>query len=389
MRSPERFDTNYRKALRHRIRSKVRALREELTLLANAEFLKVTGNCDGVTEFYSYEQSSDQSAFAELLVRPPRFEPGSSAWQADVLDQTRLRPPSTVLRYKHDGRIINLLLNLKSRGRADLTVKFVSDRLKYLAQYVNLDDPEEVNLLIARKQCLDSHKDGLVKAYNYYAQFYGISYVKPRFRCERKLPRIPTNEALMSVISASSKKYALIFKILMETGVMPYELAHVSLKDIDLDKGTLVVRGFKGHSSRVFKLKNDTLAILKEYVHRYYCEKPFPDADWMGSVWRRVRNRVAEKLKDPNIKSIRLYDLRHFYATMLYHRTKDILLVKQQLGHKKIETTLIYTQLVSFSEEDEFYSATAKSVSEAAKLVEQGFDYICDVDGVKLFRKRK
>ena len=27
-----------------------------------------------------------------FLVRPPRFEPGSSAWQADVLDQTRLRP---------------------------------------------------------------------------------------------------------------------------------------------------------------------------------------------------------------------------------------------------------------------------------------------------------
>ena len=29
----------------------------------------------------------------ELMVRSPRFEPGSSAWQADVLDQTRLRPP--------------------------------------------------------------------------------------------------------------------------------------------------------------------------------------------------------------------------------------------------------------------------------------------------------
>ena len=27
------------------------------------------------------------------LVRPPGFEPGSSAWQADVLDQARLRPP--------------------------------------------------------------------------------------------------------------------------------------------------------------------------------------------------------------------------------------------------------------------------------------------------------
>jgi integrase len=268
-------------------------------------------------------------------------------------------------------------------------VKFVSDRLKYLAKYVNLDDPEAVNLFIARKQCLDSHKDGLVKAYNHYAQFCGIKYVKPKFRCEKKLPKIPTKEALMSVVSASSKKYAAILKILMETGVMPYELANVSLKDIDLDRGTLVVRGFKGHSSRVFKLKDDTLAILKDYIRKYYCEKPFPDADWMGSVWRRVRNKVAEKLKDPNIKSIRLYDLRHFYATMLYHRTKDILLVKQQLGHKKIETTLVYTQLVQFSEEDEFHSATAKTVEEAAKLIEQGFEYITEFDTVKLFRKRK
>jgi integrase len=174
------------------------------------------------------------------VVRSPRFEPGSSAWQADVLDQARLRPPNTVLRYNYDGKIVSLLLNLKSIGKADLTVGFVSDRLKYLAKYVSLDNPEEVNLFIARKQCLDSHKDGLVKAYNHYAQFYSIKYAKPRFRCEKKLPRIPTREIIMAVISASSKKYATIFRLLMETGVMPFELANVSLKDIDLDKGTLV-----------------------------------------------------------------------------------------------------------------------------------------------------
>jgi site-specific recombinase XerC len=82
----------------------------------------------------------------------------------------------------------------------------------------------------------------------------------------------------------------------------------------------------------------------------------------MGSVWRRIRNRVAEKFKDPNIKSIRLYDLRHFYATILYHKTKDILLAKQQLGHKKIATTLIDTQLVQFSDGDEFYSETTRAL---------------------------
>jgi hypothetical protein len=35
------------------------------------------------------------------------------------------------------------------------------------------------------------------------------------------------------------------------------------------------------------------------------------------------------------------------------------------------------------------HSLAAQIVEEAAKLVEQGFDYICDIDGVKLFRKRK
>ena len=89
-------------------------------------------------------------------MRPPRFEPGSSAWQADVLDQTRLRPPSTVQRYSYDGKIVSLLLNLKSIGKADLTVKFVSDRLKFLAKHVDLDDADSVNLFVARKQCLAS-----------------------------------------------------------------------------------------------------------------------------------------------------------------------------------------------------------------------------------------
>jgi len=88
------------------------------------------------------------------------------------------------------------------------------------------------------------------------------------------------------------------------------------------------------------------------------------------------------------IKGIRLYDLRHFYATMLYHKTKDILFVKQQLGHRKIENTLIYTQLIGL-QNDEYTSADVRTVDEAKQLIEQGFDYVTEVDGVKLFRKRK
>ena len=58
------------------------------------------------------------------------------------------------------------------------------------------------------------------------------------------------------------------------------------------------------------------------------------------------------------------------------------------LGHKNIQNTLLYTQLISF-ESDEYHSAPAATVQDAQKLVEAGFEYVCDFNNIKVFRKRK
>jgi hypothetical protein len=52
-------------------------------------------------------------------------------------------------------------------------------------------------------------------------------------------------------------------------------------------------------------------------------------------------------------------------------------------------TTLIYTHIVSFNSENEFYFATVRIVVEVAKLLEQGVDCAIDVGGVRLINKRK
>ena len=57
-------------------------------------------------------------------------------------------------------------------------------------------------------------------------------------------------------------------------------------------------------------------------------------------------------------------------------------------ARRNIESTLVYTQLISF-ESDEFHSAVAKTVDEARKRLEDGFDYVCQKDDIMLFRKRK
>lgn len=91
--------------------------------------------------------------------------------------------------------------------------------------------------------------------------------------------------------------------------------------------------------------------------------------------------------EDPTIKTIRLYYLRHFKALTEYHKTKDLLYIKQLLGHKDLRTTLRYTQLLENLGNDEYHCRTAKSIQEATQLIENGFQYVTEIDGAKLFKK--
>jgi integrase len=56
-----------------------------------------------------------------------------------------------------------------------------------------------------------------------------------------------------------------------------------------------------------------------------------------------VRRKVAQIQQNPRILKISLGTFRHWGATMVYHQTRDILLVKKLLGHKKIENAMKYT----------------------------------------------
>lgn len=58
------------------------------------------------------------------------------------------------------------------------------------------------------------------------------------------------------------------------------------------------------------------------------------------------------------------------------------------IGLKSIINTQIYTHLCDFSSE-EYYSAVAETIDEARKLIESGFSFVCNMEGVKLFSKCK
>jgi hypothetical protein len=77
---------------------------------------------------------------------------------------------------------------------------------------------------------------------------------------------------------------------------------------------------------------------------------------------------------------------------MEYHKTKDIIHVKNMLGHKNINNTMIYInmeQALFLEANDQFTCKTATNVKEATELIEAGFEYIQEIDGIRLYRKRK
>jgi hypothetical protein len=49
---------------------------------------------------------------------------------------------------------------------------------------------------------------------------------------------------------------------------------------------------------------------------------------------------------------------------------------------------MLYTPLLNLKDDD-FSAVVAHSEQEACKLIELGFDFVCDFNGKKIFRKRK
>jgi hypothetical protein len=62
----------------------------------------------------------------------------------------------------------------------------------------------------------------------------------------------------------------------------------------------------------------------------------------------------------------------------------------QMLGHSNFKNILQYTQPAKLRvEDDEFVCKVAKTPSQVQELIENGFEYICDMDDLKFFKKRK
>jgi len=280
---------------------------------------------------------------------------------------------------------------MKKEGYAETTIESRTKLLKTLLRRgANPYDPESVKEVISQQSTWSPERKELaVHTYSTFLKMTGGTWNPPRYKRVQKLPWVPTEQEVDQLIAGCSHKYATFLQMLKETGMRPGEAWQLKWIDIDFERSVVHVTPEKGSNPRVLRLSNKLIAMLRklpqknEWVFRRGRLRHF------SGGFRQQRKRIAAKLGNARIDRITFKTFRHFKATMEYYRTKDILYVKELLGHKSIKNTLIYTHLVNFRT-DEYISKIAKTAEEACKLIEAGFEYVCTTpDKLMVFRKRK
>ena len=287
---------------------------------------------------------------------------------------------------------MNVLIKAQTDGLSDCTIEWIDKALTYLSKHADLNNPEAVKHYIARIQSGNGYKHNLSLAYDKYCRYYQIEWHPTYYKRTSKPIRIPTKEQIEILCASAGKILSLKLCLSKQTGLRPVELCTLKVRDVDRQTRTVYPFTAKYGAPRKLRISESLNARIQAHIVRHSLQphdKLFNgNAQYYGAKYRQHRNQVADKLNKPELRTIRLYDFRHYFATMLYHKTKDILFVKQQLGHRKLETTLIYTQLLNY-DNDEWTCKTASTVVQSKQLIEAGFEYVTEQDGLKLFRKRK
>jgi len=292
------------------------------------------------------------------------------------------------------GKILEFAWHLKKQNSSDSTIRTFTFLLKKLVNNgANLDDSESVKEVLAELTVSPNSKTLIVATYTSYLKFRNRSWIPPKYKRQDKIPFIPQEAEIDALISGCSRRISALLLLLKETGMRIGEACRLKWTDINTENNTVVVNEpEKGSNPRIIRVSDRLIRVVEALPKK--CDRVFGKSNKTDKSHSYQRQRIwlSKKLSNPRLQKITFHTFRHWKATIEYHKTKDIVHVQRLLGHRNIQNTLRYInmeQAIFKDSIDQFHVKVANSLDDACKLLEVGYEYVTEMDGKKLFRKRK
>jgi integrase/recombinase XerC len=263
------------------------------------------------------------------------------------------------------------------RGRSPHTVRaYRGDLAGLLAEVGEVD---EVDLPLLRRWLAAGHSAGLgrsslarraaaARTFTAWARRTGRMHSDPGARLSsprphHAVPTVPTADETAAVLGAAGSGAAedeplalrdlLVLELLYATGVRVAELCGLDVDDVDPERRALRVVG-KGDRERTVVYGVPASDALRRWLTRGRPElmRPgSPPALLLGARGGRLDPRVARDVVHralaavPGAPDVGPHGLRHAAATHMLEGGADLRYVQELLGHAKLATTQLYTQV--------------------------------------------
>jgi site-specific recombinase XerD len=176
-------------------------------------------------------------------------------------------------------------------------------------------------------------------------------------RVPQTLPVVLSRDEVARLIAAAPNlKSQTALSVAYATGLRVSEVVSLKVTDIDSKRMTLRVEQGKGRKDRYAMLSPVLLERLRAWWRLGHAQGKMLPGGWLfpglnpvepltARQLNRAIHNAAETAKID--KRVSMHTLRHSFATHLLEQKVDIRLIQVMLGHKKLETTVVYTHVAT------------------------------------------
>ena len=176
-----------------------------------------------------------------------------------------------------------------------------------------------------------------------------------------KVPRtlpvvLSVHEVSRLIAAARNVKHQVALSVAYGAGLRASEIIGLKVTDVDSQRMTLRVEQGKGRKDRYAMLSPLLLQRLRTWWRVGHAQGKilpggwlFPGLDPVDPLTARQLNRAVHAAAEAAQlnKRVSTHTLRHCFATHLLERKVDVRVIQVLLGHKKLETTSIYTHVAT------------------------------------------